>query len=158
LDRSDNIADCRFPIADLKIAPPGSTVRRRVEKKPVQAKTFSTINAPELMTSEGCYIQELSNSNEDGDVSIARARVQPGVTTFLHLLRNTGERYLILQGQGAVEIGAKFRAEVSPGDVVWIPQNAAQRITNTGTDDLVFLCICAPRFERQCYESLEERS
>jgi hypothetical protein len=30
-----------------------------------------------------------------------------------------------------------------------------QRIANTGTDDLVFYCICSPRFTQECYESLE---
>src|SRR6266550_5135524 len=126
-------------------------------RKPMQAKAFPT-DAPEIMTSEGCYIQELSNSNEDVEVSIARARVRPGVTTSRHLLRSTDERLLILQGKGVVEIGAEFRADVSPGDVVWIPRDITQRITNTGADDLVFLCICAPRFKRSCYESPEEKS
>ena len=35
---------------------------------------------------------------------------------------------------------------------------AAQRITNTGTGDLVFLCICTPAFEPDCYEDLEEKT
>ena len=31
----------------------------------------------------------------------------------------------------------------------------AQSIANTGDDDLVFLCICTPRFQWPNYESLE---
>ena len=54
---------------------------------------------------EGCYINELSNSANDPAVSIARARVTPGVTTHWHRLNNTTERYVILEGQGEVEIG-----------------------------------------------------
>ena len=35
----------------------------------------------EFYTAEKCYITELANSADDTDVSIARARVEPGVTT-----------------------------------------------------------------------------
>jgi len=122
----------------------------------VKPKTFATGDAPEHKTSERCHIRELSNSREDEEVSIARARVEPGVTTARHRLRGTDERYLILQGRGRVEVGLDLRAEVSPGDVVWIPQDTTQCITNTGATDLVFLCICTPRFDPQFYESAEE--
>ena len=121
----------------------------------MQAKAFSTSDKPEFMTPERCYIQEWSNSEEDGNVSIARSRVPPGVTTSRHLLRSTDERYLILEGTGMVEIGAELKAVVAPGDVVWIPRDTMQRITNTGPNDLVFLCICSPRFTVQCYESVD---
>ena len=30
-----------------------------------------------------------------------------------------------------------------------------QRITNTGAADLVFDCLCSPRFLQECYTSLE---
>ena len=30
-----------------------------------------------------------------------------------------------------------------------------QRITNTGDTDLVFLCICTPRFDPQCYQNFD---
>lgn len=50
----------------------------------------------EFFTSEGCFILERSNSLEDAAVSIARARVSPGVTTRWHFDRNTVERYVIL--------------------------------------------------------------
>jgi len=31
-----------------------------------------------------------------------------------------------------------------------------QRISNIGTNDLIFLAICNPRFTPECYESLIE--
>jgi hypothetical protein len=41
--------------------------------------------SPERHISEGCYISEWSNTPEDPAVSIARARVPPGVTPrFTH--------------------------------------------------------------------------
>ena len=47
---------------------------------------------------EGCYINELSNHPSDPIVSIARPRVEPGVTTKWHQLTATTERYVILAG------------------------------------------------------------
>jgi mannose-6-phosphate isomerase-like protein (cupin superfamily) len=109
----------------------------------------------EFFTPEGCYILELSNSAEDPAASIARARVTPGATTRWHRLRDTVERYLILEGKGRVEVGRLPPLEVSPGDLVLIPPECRQRITNTGEQDLVFLCLCTPRFIPEAYEDLE---
>jgi mannose-6-phosphate isomerase-like protein (cupin superfamily) len=66
------------------------------------------------------------------------------------------ERYVILEGTGRVEIGDLPPQEVGPGDVVIIPPDCRQRIANVGEKDLVFLCVCTPRFTSQCYENLEE--
>lgn len=106
-------------------------------------------------TPEGCFITELSNSADDPDVSIARARVAPGVTTRWHRVNRTAERYVILEGKGRAEIGSLPPQEVSPGDVVLIPPSCRQRITNVGRGDLVFLAICTPRFTHQAYEDIE---
>jgi galactitol-specific phosphotransferase system IIB component len=37
-------------------------------------------DSKEYFFMEGCHINELSNQTDDPDVSIARARVEPGVT------------------------------------------------------------------------------
>jgi mannose-6-phosphate isomerase-like protein (cupin superfamily) len=104
---------------------------------------------------ERCAILELANDASDPAVSIARARVAPGVTTARHRLRGTVERYLILEGRGRVDIDGMPSAEVGPGDSVTIPAMCAQRIANLGDADLLFLAICTPRFVPACYESLE---
>jgi len=109
----------------------------------------------EFFTPEGCYILELSNSADDSAASIARARVAPGATTRWHRVRDTVERYIILEGKGRVEIGSLPPQEVNPGDVVLIPPDCRQRITNTGQQDLIFLCLCTPRFIPEAYEDLE---
>ena len=111
----------------------------------------------EYMTGEGCYIIEVSNSPDDPDLSIARARVKPGVTTRWHRLNETIERYVILQGRGRVEIGQMPPTEVAGGDVVLIPQMCPQRITNIGETDLVFLAICTPRFVDEAYEDISDK-
>lgn len=105
----------------------------------------------EFWFDEGCHIVEIHNGAFDEGCSIARARVAPGVTTALHVLDGTLERYVILEGEAAVEVGGTAPATVRPLDVVSIPAGATQRITNTGTGDLVFLCVCTPRFRRSNY-------
>lgn len=109
----------------------------------------------EWLTPERCSITELLNSPHDPTCSIARARVEPGVTTQLHALRGVTERYVLLEGSGRVEIAGVPAVEVRPLMVVHIPADAPQRITNTGTTDLVFLCICTPPFTPECYRNLE---
>jgi len=109
----------------------------------------------EYDTPECCFIVELSNTTGDPDVSIARARVTPGVTTRWHRLRGIAERYVILEGTGRVEVGELPATDVGPGDVVFIPPGCRQRITNTGAGDLVFLAICSPRFMPEAYEDID---
>lgn len=108
----------------------------------------------EFYTSEGCFITELSNSEDDPDISIARARVEPGITTAWHRLKDTSERYVVLEGKGLVEVGELPVQELKAGDMVFIPPMCRQRITNTGSEDLIFLAICSPRFIKSCYEEL----
>jgi mannose-6-phosphate isomerase-like protein (cupin superfamily) len=110
----------------------------------------------EFFTPEGCYITELSNTPDDPNVSIARARVEPGVTTPWHRLRGTIERYYIVAGRGRVEVGKLPPQEVNSGDVVLIPPMCRQRITNISQEDLIFLAICTPRFSNDVYEDIED--
>jgi oxalate decarboxylase/phosphoglucose isomerase-like protein (cupin superfamily) len=39
--------------------------------------------------------------------------------------------------------------------VVIIPPQCHQRITNIGTEDLIFYALCTPRFSNQIYEDTE---
>ena len=105
----------------------------------------------------GVYIVELHNTDTDADCSIARARVEPGVTTELHCLRDIIERYVIVSGRGAVEVDGQAPAAVAAMDVVTIPANRSQRICNTGDSDLVFLCVCTPRFDGEKYIQLSPK-
>ena len=111
--------------------------------------------AVEVLTTERCWITENWNESHDPAVSIARARVEPGVTTQRHHLKGISERYLIAAGRGVVKVGDLPPASVGSGDVVFIPEGVAQNITNDGDVDLVFYCICVPRFRPDAYEALE---
>lgn len=109
---------------------------------------------PEFFTDERCYITELLNCDESPDVSVAIARVEPGVTTQLHHLNGVAETYVIMRGTGVVEVNYQ-QSPVSAGDKVLIASGAPQRISNSGDVDLEFYCICTPRFRPSCYVSLE---
>lgn len=110
----------------------------------------------EFYIDEKCFITELSNTADDPDLSIAQARVEPGVTTRWHRLKGITERYCIISGSGRVEVGNSTPQNVNAGDIVLIPPMCRQRITNIGTDDLIFLAICTPRFINEAYEDIEE--
>jgi mannose-6-phosphate isomerase-like protein (cupin superfamily) len=45
-----------------------------------------------------------------------------------------------------MEIDGQIR-EVGPGDAVAIPPGCSHCIRNIGSEDLVFLCTCAPGYE-----------
>ncbi len=108
----------------------------------------------EFETEEKCAILEILNESDDPTQSIARARVEPGVSTQLHKLTGTSEVYYILSGKGEVELDHKVKQKVVAGDVVRIPPEMAQRIANIGNEDLVFLCVCVPAFTQECYVDL----
>ena len=109
--------------------------------------------ADEYYFKEGCYIIEVSNTDQDSAVSIAHVRVLPGQQTAWHWLTKTYERYVILRGQGLVEVGDAAAAAVNAGDVVLIPPGTRQRISNTGESDLELTAICSPRFSLENYHS-----
>ena len=109
---------------------------------------------PEYWFDEGCHITEWLNHPSDPALSVARARLTPGTGTRWHSLTDTFERYVLLAGSGYVEVGDHGR-QVRRGDVVVIPAGVRQRIRNDGTEDLVFLALCTPRFTPDCYVDLE---
>jgi mannose-6-phosphate isomerase-like protein (cupin superfamily) len=111
----------------------------------------------EFWTPERCYITELLNNESSPGVSLAIARVEPGVSTQLHSLTGVEEIYVIRSGRGTIEIGG-VEQELAPGDQAIVPASTAQRITNTGRDDLSCYCLCRPRFQPECYVDLEAGS
>lgn len=121
----------------------------------MQPKIFSPNIANEFFTEERCHILEIVNTAEIPDFSLAQARVESGITTAWHSVVETDELYYLLEGEGEMEIGTDFKRKLKKGEAVLIPKNQRQRITNTGSTDLVFLCVCAPRFEVENYKDEE---
>jgi mannose-6-phosphate isomerase-like protein (cupin superfamily) len=124
----------------------GLTNARAGLRRPDAAKEYST--------RERCFINPLVGRGEPGEVSIALARVPPGVTTELHRLKDTDERYLVISGRGRMMVGDS-EMEIRSKDVVLIPANVGQRVESLGPEDLEFYCVCTPPFVPECYEPLE---
>ena len=120
-----------------------------------RALVHSPAESDEYFMQEGCFILEGWNRPEDAALSIARARVEPGERTRWHRLDGVVERYLILAGSGLLEVEGLQPRRVGPGDLVYIPAGAAQRIENDGEHDLIFLALCTPRFTPDVYHDLE---
>ena len=109
----------------------------------------------EFYSQEKCFISEIYNNSEEKGLSIARVRVEPGVKTELHYLDGVDEKYLITEGKGKVNIGTLPPTNVKKGNLVIIPSGTSQQIKNIGDNDLIFYCICTPRFSPDCYNLSE---
>jgi len=86
----------------------------------MKPKIVKATSLKELFTPEGCFVSENWGLASFGDetASIARARVEPGVTTRAHHLEGVQEIYLILKGKGKVHIGGLEPANIAEGDAV----------------------------------------
>lgn len=109
-----------------------------------------------ITAGDNSVLRELINPHQD-DLSVrysfAVAMVEPGGTTYLHRLKNS-EVYFILDGQGEMRVGDET-APVHAGHAVYIPPKAEQQITNTGDEDLLFVCIVDPAWREEDEEVLE---
>lgn len=121
----------------------------------MKAKIVKANSLKEALTSERCFIAENYSTK---DISIAQARVKSGITTVAHYLQDVTEIYLISSGEGQVEIDNLPATKVSSGDLVVIPAGTSQRISNIGKTDLVFYCICTPKFTVECYRCREAKN
>lgn len=119
------------------------------------AHIYSANPDDEFFFDEGCYILELLNDPASPAMSIARATVKAGVTTRLHRLNGVDERYVVIEGEGMVEVAGHPPQILRVGDVAEIPRGETQRIRNSAREDLVFLAICTPRFTADCYEDVD---
>ena len=114
----------------------------------MQPKIVKSASLNPYLTPEHCYIAE---NYSDKSVSVAVATVKPGVTTKAHHLKGIQEIYIITSGTGKVAFSGTEPTIVGTGDVIVIPEGVSQKITNTGKTDLVFYCVCTPRFIEACY-------
>lgn len=78
--------------------------------------------------------------------SIAHAIVPVGEESLPHVLERSTELIYILSGYGEMHIKDQC-SPVREGQIVMIPPGSCQYIRNTGMEDLVFLCIVAPKWQ-----------
>lgn len=105
-------------------------------------------DAPPFVTVDGSTIRELlaHRNSSIRRQSLAEARLAPGAATTPHHHVVTEEIYYILSGTADMTIDQETRG-VGPGDAIAIPPGCRHTIRNTGPDELVFLCTCAPGYE-----------
>lgn len=128
--------------------------RKRKAKKEKSSRQRSTnvdiVNrdsVEEFITKDGSAIREILapvNSSLKAQ-SLAEATLKPGQSTEKHLHVRTEEVYYVLKGSGLMEIGRESR-EVGPGDGIVIPPGSEHRLTNTGRENMIFLCCCSPAY------------
>jgi len=87
--------------------------------------------------------------------SIAHAMVPPGESTLPHVLKSSTEIYYILEGEGEMHVGVRS-APVHAGQAILIPRGRKQFIRNTGTGNLVFLCVVTPKWQATDEELVPE--
>ncbi len=111
---------------------------------------------PEIIAGDGTRLRELLHPDREypfsGRYSLAQAVVPVDGKSVPHRLR-TDEVYYILSGSGIMHIDAET-ALVSAGDAIDIPPSAVQWIENSGSEQLVFLCIVDPAWRREDEEIL----
>jgi mannose-6-phosphate isomerase-like protein (cupin superfamily) len=96
--------------------------------------------AEPFTTKDGSTIRELHHTELQ---SLAEARVDAGAATQRHYHRATEEIYLVLDGEGELEVDGTLR-RVQPGDAALIPPRAWHTIR--AVTPLRFLCCCAPPY------------
>jgi len=112
----------------------------------------------EFSAGDNTRLRELFNPLKDNinlRYSLAHATVKPGKTTYKHRLK-TSEVYYILRGNGIMHINNESE-KVQEGQAIYIPPDTIQCIKNTGTTNLVFICIVDPAWKKEDEEIPEEQ-
>jgi mannose-6-phosphate isomerase-like protein (cupin superfamily) len=103
--------------------------------------------AAPFTTKDGSTIRVLADATLGGAArqSLAEASLEPGQATQRHYHARTEEIYVLLEGEGELEVDGS-REHVRPGDAVLIPAGAWHQIRADDGAPLRFLCCCAPPY------------
>jgi mannose-6-phosphate isomerase-like protein (cupin superfamily) len=107
------------------------------------------------ITRDGSEIRELMHPDkqQNANQSLAEATVPPGVSTYLHMHRESEEIYYVTRGSGEMELGDE-RFGLEQGDSICIPPGTPHRLHNNTSVPLVILCCCAPAYRHEDTELL----
>ena len=95
---------------------------------------------PAFTTKDGSEIREFHHTALQ---SLAEATLDAGQATRRHYHRASEEIYVVLEGEGEVEIAGE-RRRLRPGEAALIPAGAWHAIA--ASSRLRFLCCCAPPY------------
>jgi mannose-6-phosphate isomerase-like protein (cupin superfamily) len=116
--------------------------------KPTAA--LSIDNVLPVTTPHGEMIRELTGRTATKGFapqhSVAHIVLPPGKSSLLHYHPEAEESYYILSGRARLLIGEEEVVMVE-GTAVLIPATQPHKISNIGSNDLVFLAICVPAWE-----------
>jgi mannose-6-phosphate isomerase-like protein (cupin superfamily) len=103
--------------------------------------------AEPFTTKDGSTIRVLLDARLGGTTnqSLAEASLEPGQATQRHYHARSEELYVLLDGEGEMEVDGQ-RARVGPGDAILIPPRARHQIRAGDAAPLRFLCCCAPPY------------
>ena len=103
-------------------------------------------DAAPFTTADGSTIRVLLDA-ETGtrNQSLAEAWLEPGQATQRHYHARSEELYVLLEGEGEMEVDGE-RSRVGPGQAILIPPGARHQVTASADGPLRFLCCCAPPY------------
>lgn len=105
-------------------------------------RAIAPVTAP-----DGAEVRERMHPAVHGNrnLSLAEARLAAEPKTALHRHRAAEEIYHFVRGRGRMTLGAQTFA-VAPGDTVCSAPGTPHCVANTGAEELVILCACAPPY------------
>ena len=107
-------------------------------------------DAVPFTTADGSTIRVLLDAESGGAAhqSLAEAWLEPGQATERHYHAATEELYVLLDGEGEMEVEGES-ARVGAGDAILIPPGAWHQIRASSGGPLRFLCSCAPPYAHE---------
>jgi mannose-6-phosphate isomerase-like protein (cupin superfamily) len=108
----------------------------------INRNTVATLVGP-----NGDIIRELAASRNSSarKQSLAEATIPVGGTVPEHFHKTIEELYFVLSGTGLMKIEDETR-QIGEGDTVIILPGQRHKITNNGSEPLVFLACCSPEW------------
>jgi quercetin dioxygenase-like cupin family protein len=105
-------------------------------------------DAEAFTTKDGSTVRELLGTQHGAaNQSLAEATLEPGQATQRHYHARTEELYVLLEGDGEMEVDGTTRT-VGAGDAILIPPGAWHTL-RAGGDGARLLCCCAPPYRHE---------
>jgi len=108
-------------------------------------------DVPSFIAGDATVLREVLHPRNEGidlPYSLAQAQLEPGKSSYPHVLAESDELYIFLEGSGEAVLDGAVQ-KVSAGDLVLMPAGGEQYVRNTGKTPLVFYCIVSPPWSQE---------